>query len=605
MMLLILRHYFHVFILFSFFSIACREHQDPSEDTTTASNRRERQSYAFTEVTAETGLSGFHHDNGARGNVYFPEQMGSGGGFVDYNGDNWLDILLVGGGPIETDPSRSIKALRLYKNNRDGTFSEVTEEAELSGIQAYGMGITAADYDNDGDEDFYFTTLHENYLFRNDGGKFSSVGEETNVSGQPVWSSAALFFDADRDGDLDLYVANYADWSPETDIYCSIEGVVILDTEGASDLAKQYGRKVYCVPSLYEGIPSLFYRNNGDGSFTDETEQAGFLPTPGKSLGVAEFDFNRDGWPDVVVANDAEPDLLYKNNGDGTFKEIGKPTGIAFDEMGNARAGMGIDVGVVDESGQESIFIGNFSSEMIGVYKYIGNDRFLDRAVDSKIGRPSFLSLTFGLILFDVEYDGDLDMLAANGHVWAVRPTLDGSTYRQRSQLFANRGDGVFTGATSVPGGVLDQLMVARGASYGDYDRDGDLDVLLTENGGPVHLWRNELSGANYLRVRLKGRTSNNEGLGSQLIAVVGKNKMYRRMRTGSSYLSQSEKVVSFGLGDRTQVDSLLVQWPAGQVDVFTDLQGNQELRVLEGAGRYEVIPAASDSSQSRKISNR
>jgi hypothetical protein len=323
--------------------------------------------------------------------MYFPEQMGSGGGFVDYNGDNWLDLLLVGGGPIDPDPSRFVQALRLYKNNKDGTFSEVTDEAGLSGIQAYGKGITAADYDDDGDEDIYFTTLNQNYLFRNDGGEFSSVGEEAGVSGQTVWSSSALFFDADRDGDLDLYVANYADWSPENDIFCSIQGVVIIDTEGAKDLEKQYGRKVYCAPNEYEGIPSLFFRNNGDGSFTDETENAGFLSSPGKSLGVAEFDFNRDGWPDIVVTNDAEPDLLYKNNGDGTFTEIGKRSGIAFDEIGNARAGMGIDVGVVDQSGQESIFVGNFSSETIGVYKYTGNDLFSDRASRQPLGsrRPS------------------------------------------------------------------------------------------------------------------------------------------------------------------------------------------------------------------------
>ncbi|CAN0587265.1 unnamed protein product, partial [Laminaria digitata] len=206
-----------------------------------------------------------------------------------------------------------------------------------------------------------------------------------------------------------------------------------------------------------------------------------------------------------VVTNDAEPDLLYKNNGDGTFIEIGQRSGIALGETGNARAGMGIDMGVVDNGGQESIFVGNFSSEMIGVYKYTGNDLFDDRAAASKIGQPSFLTLTFGLFLFDVEYDGDLDLLAANGHVWAIRPTLDGSTYRQQAQLFVNQSDGVFTEATSIPGGAFDQQMVARGASYGDFDRDGDVDILITENGGPAHLWRNELTNANYLRVRLQG----------------------------------------------------------------------------------------------------
>ena len=518
--------------------------------------------------------------------MYFPELMGAGGGFVDYNGDDWLDILLVGGGPVNLEPSNSVKALRLYKNNHDGTFTEVTEEAGLAEIRAYGQGITAADYDNDGDEDLYFTTLHQNYLLRNDGGRFTSVGSESGVSDQSAWSSSALFFDADRDGDLDLYVANYVDWSPDTDIFCSIQGVVILDTRGAKDLEKTYGRKVYCPPGEFSGLTNRFYQNKGDGTFTDGTETAGFITAPMKSLGVAAFDYNRDVWPDVVVTNDGEPDLLYKNNGDGTFTETGKASGIAFGETGNARAGMGVDVGVVDESGQESIFIGNFSSEMIGVYRYEGNDQFMDRAAASRIGQPSYLTLTFGLMLFDVEYDGDLDMLAANGHVWAIRPTLDGSTYRQKPQLFVNQGDGVFTHATSVPGGVFGQLLVARGASYADYDRDGDLDILITENGGPAHLWRNELSDANYLRVYLQGTDSNNEGLGSQVIAVVDGMRMYRRIRTGSSYLSQSEKVASFGLGEHNRVDSLLVQWPSGQVDVLVNLNGNQELKVIEGTSR-------------------
>jgi hypothetical protein len=230
---------------------------------------------------------------------------------------------------------------------------------------------------------------------------------------------------------------------------------------------------------------------------------------------------------------------------------------------------------------------------MIGVYKYTGNDLFSDRAAVSQIGQPSFLSLTFGLFLFDVEYDGDLDLLAANGHIWVIRPTLDGSTFRQKAQLFVNRGDGVFKYADSVPGGAFNQKIVARGASYGDYDRDGDLDVLINENSGPAHLWRNELSGANYLRVRLEGKTSNKEGISSQLMAVVGGKKMYRRMRTGSSYLSQSEKIVSFGLGESTHVDSLIVQWPSGKEDIIVDLKANQELNVIEGTGRYEVIPPA------------
>ena len=574
--------------MMSFTLIACNEQQGAKSSTPIIT---ERPLPTFTEVTIESGLSAFKHDNGARGKMYFPEQMSSGGAFVDYNGDHWPDILLVGGGHLDPDPSDPILALRLYHNNQDGSFTEVTEEAGLSGVKAYGEGITAADYDNDGDEDFYFTTLHENHLFRNDDGVFTDVTAEAGVSGASEWSSSALFFDGDLDGDLDLYVANYARWTPEIDIFCSIQGVVIIDTGGATNLEQQYGQKVYCAPNEFEGISSRFYRNNGDGTFADETEQAGFFQQPGKSLGVTEFDYNRDGWPDVMVANDAEPDLLYKNNKDGTFSEIGQKSGVAFDEAGYARAGMGIDAGVVDETGQESIFIGNFSSEMIGVYTYTGNDQFVDRSATSRIGQPSYLTLTFGLILLDLEYDGDLDLLTANGHVWAVRPSLDGSTYRQKPQLFVNNGQGIFNEAKQIPGGAFSQELVARGAIYADYDRDGDLDVLLTENNGPVHLWRNELSDANYLRVRVQGTTSNKEGLGAQVVAVSGGKRMHRRIRTGSSYLSQSEKVASFGLGNSSRIDSLLVKWPNGTVDTFTDLATNQEINVVEGTGTFEVIP--------------
>ena len=587
---------FFFYTLLCLASFACRE--SPNSSDRLSSKSREIPVPAFTEVAENAGLSGFVHANGATGKMYFPEQMGSGGAFVDYNGDTWLDILLVGGGPIDPDRSPFTQALRLFENNQDGTFTDVTETAGLAEIQAYGQGVTAADYDGDGDEDIYFTTLHQNYLLRNDDGVFSDVSQSAGVAGASDWSSSALFFDADLDGDLDLFVANYVDWSPGTDIFCSIQGIVIADTGGKSDseLSRQYGQKVYCPPSEFQGEISRFYRNQGDGSFQDETGSAGFLTTPLKSLGVASFDYNRDGWPDLLVANDANPDLLYKNNGDGTFEEIGQRSGIAFDELGYARAGMGIDTGVVDGSGQESIFVGNFSSEMIGVYTHAGNDQFSDRSTASRIGQPSLMTLTFGLILFDVEYDGDLDLLAANGHVWAVRPPPDGSTYRQKTQLFVNGGNGSFKEFSPTPGSVFDQLMVARGASYGDYDRDGDLDILVTENGGPVHLWRNELSDARYLRVHLQGTTSNTEGLGAQITAVAGNQRMYRRIRTGSSYLSQSEKTASFGLGDRDRVDSLIVEWPGGGVDVFTDLEVNQEIVVVQGAGRYEVREGTSSS---------
>lgn len=527
---------------------------------------------SFTDVTDQAGLGSFRHETGAFGKKWFPETMGSGGGFLDYNGDGWLDVLLVGGGSWPAYSDRGlVPALRLYRSNGDGTFTEVTTETGLGGISGYGIGITVADYDNDGDEDVFFTTLDQNMLFRNDGDHFTEVAEQAGVVGPATWSSSALFFDANRDGHLDLFVGNYVDWSPEKDIWCSISG-----------------QKGYCTPEEYQGVPSRFYRNNGDGTFTDRTEVAGFGGSPGKTLGMAELDYNRDGWPDLVVANDLEPDLLYRNRGDGTFEEVGVISGIAFDEHGRARAGMGIDTGVVDSTGEETIFVGNFSNEMIGVYRHMRDGLFIDRAAISQIGRPSLKTLTFGLFLFDIDLDTDLDLFAANGHVkQEIEAVQDGVTYREPPHLFINAGDGTFEDRAPAIGGVLAEPIVARGAAYGDYDRDGDLDILITENNGPVHLWRNDTEGGHFLRVRLEGRESSRDGLGARIVAYVDGLAMERRIRTGSSYLSQSEKTATFGLGRAERIDSLVVYWPSGRVERFEEVAGGREIRLKEGVQAY------------------
>ncbi len=562
--------------------LACStEALDPSE---TSSINRSGNRIVFTDVTAEAGLAAFRHVNGAAGNKWYPEMMGSGGGFIDYDGDGWLDILLMGGGFWDDRRDPGYSALWLYRNNGDPgsgpgqapTFTLTTDEAGLGKVEAYTIGLSVADYDNDGDQDFLLTNLNENMLFRNEGGVFTEVGAEAGLSDHDEWSSSALFFDADRDGWLDLYVGNYVPWSPETDKFCPPGGTV----------------KLYCIPANYDGIPSRFYHNEGPGSgpgqaprFTDKTGEAGFLPALGKSLGVVELDFDNDGWSDVAVANDGEGDLLYHNNGDGTFTEKGMISGFAFSEHGEARAGMGIDAGVVDSSGLTSIFVGNFSEEMAGVYRHGGSGLFTDRAAASRIGHASMLTLTFGLVLFDVDLDTDLDMFAANGHVYPDRLVdQDKITFRQRAQLYLNRGDGHFD--EFIPeDGPLTRTMVARAAAYADYDRDGDLDILITENDGPAHLWRNDIEGARYLRVVLASREGNREALGARVVASVGGLQMERRIRTGSSYLAQSEKVATFGLGKAARVDSLVIYWPSGHVDRFVDVESNQELRIEEGTG--------------------
>lgn len=541
------------------------EHRNGADDAETAP--------AFTDVTEQAGLGEFRHENGADGRKWYPEMMGSGGGFFDYDGDGWLDIVLLGGGTWAPRSDSATQSIRLYRNQGDGTFVDRTEAAGLLDVVAYTIGFAAADYDNDGDQDLIVTNIGRDMLFRNDGGRFTEVGVSAGIGSREEWGSSPIFFDADLDGDLDLFVGQYVRWTAETDKWCP---------EGSRE-------KMYCIPADYEGIASRFYRNNGDGSFTDETEAAGFVTGPReireKALGVVEIDFNEDGWPDLYVTTDGEGNLLYVNNQDGTFTERGALAGVMFGEHGEARAGMGVDAGVIDSTGMVSLLVGNFSEEPISVYRHLGGGLFVDRTAASKLAQPSYLTLTFGLVLFDVDLDGDLDLFISNGHVYPDRLVdQDKITFRQPPQLFLNAGDGTFTEVTRETA-VFSDLLVGRGAAYGDYDRDGDLDLLLTENDGPARLLRNDLPGGNFLRVKVEGRSGNVDALGTRIVAVIDGYRMERRVRTGSSYLSQSELVATFGLGEATVVDSLIVYWPGGRIERFSALPRNQELHIVEGSG--------------------
>ncbi len=530
----------------------------------------------FTEVTDEVGLGTFRHDNGEDGKKYYAEQMGSGAGFIDYDGDGWLDILLAGGGYWDRAPHPWYKPLWMYRNMGDGTFMEVTDHVGLKDLDAFTLGVATADYDNDGDQDILITNLNENMLLENKGGVFERRGVDVGLSSEDEWSSSALWIDGNRDGWLDVYVGNYADWTPETDKFCPEGGV----------------EKLYCIPADYEGQASRYYEARGDGSFVDRTQEVDVYHSLGKALGMAEWDFNQDGWPDFVVANDGEGDLLFLNNRDGTFSERGVQSGIAFSEHGEARAGMGIDIGVVDQTGHPSVFVGNFSTEMIGVYRYLGNGLFADRAARSQIGQPSLNTLTFGLMLVDVDLDTDLDLFVANGHVYPDRLIgQDKITYEQRAQLFENDGAGLFeeVPASTTPPLVLE--MVARGAAYGDYDRDGDLDFLIVENHGPAHLWRSDVRGRNWLRVSVTGTNGNRDAFGTHIRVHAGDQVQERRIRSGGSYLSQNEIVAAFGMLDIEVVDSMLVSWPDGQTQVLYDLPVNIEAHITQGQEGWSTRP--------------
>lgn len=495
--------------------------------------------WVFTDVTDESGLGGFRHTNGADGRWYMPETIGAGAAFLDYNSDGHIDIALVAG---KTWDDSSGYGIRLYQGNGLGRFTDATESAGLAAVTAYGMGLIAADTDNDGDEDLYLTALGRNHFFANEGGRFRDATGESGLDTPPEWTVAAIFLDVDRDGWLDLYVTGYVNWTSATDLFCTPDGT----------------KKRYCTPEQYEGTPARLFMNQGNGQFEERTAESGAKGS-GKALGAIAVDVNRDRWPDIAIANDTDPDELFLNRGDGTFEEIGLRSGFALDVRGRARAGMGIDAGVVDPTGETTIFIGHFENQMNGVYRYAPSRVFEERGPVSGIGSASLPTLTFGMLLFDGDLDGDLDLLAANGH---INPQAgernEASSYAQLTQLFLNDGSGHFTETAATVG--LTMSLVGRGVATADVDSDGDLDLLVTENNGRARLLRNDLPpGANWLRVRLVGRD-----IDARITVWAGGLVQNRRIRAGHSFASQSEKTATFGLGSREIADSVLVQWPSG-----------------------------------------
>jgi hypothetical protein len=540
----------------------------------------------FVDATAAAGID-FVHVSGAFGDKWFPETNGTGVSFFDADGDGWQDLLFVQGMPWPGHEEAVAEGLRdatmtLYRNTRDGRFTDITEAAGLD-VQMYGVAAAPADFDNDGDTDVYVTAYGRNRLFRNEGGRFVDVTERAGV-GHPGWSTCAAWIDYDRDGDLDLYVCNYLRWSPGIHLYCSIDGT----------------SRSYCNPKAFEGEPSVLYRNDGDGRFTDVTREAGVWAAGGKSLGVVVADFNGDGWPDLAVANDTEPNYLFENQHDGTFREVGMVAGMAVDSAGMARAGMGIDTADYRNDDRLTIAIGNFSNEMIGLFEPTANGVFVDVAGRSQLGRSSFLPLTFALFFFDYDLNGWLDLLAINGHIYEqVQEVEPNNSYEQLPLLYRNEGDGRFTDVAAEVGGPLAVKIAGRGGAYADYDRDGDLDVAVTTKEGPAYLWRNTLRDGDdpphVLRLRLRGTASNRDAIGAAVTVSSGDWRQIQLVRSGSSYASQSELALTFGLGDRDTVDAIEIRWPLGEV---TRLEGealagvaDHELTVVEGTGIVDRLP--------------
>jgi hypothetical protein len=567
--------------------------------TSTAQSQQSPQSSPskihFEDITRQAGLH-FTHNNAASGKKYLPETMGSGVAFLDYDNDGWQDILLVNGEDWPSTGPNSKKhpsTLALYHNNHDGTFTDVTQKAGLA-VEMMGMGVAIGDYDNDGFDDIFITALGQSRLFHNNGnGTFTDVTQKAGLAGPHEFSTAAAWVDYDRDGHLDLVVGNYVQWSPETDIYCTLDGKA----------------KSYCTPESYKGASVRLWHNRGNGTFEDTTQKAGLFDTSSKSLGIAILDANQDGWPDIFISNDTQPNKLYMNNANGTFTEKAVPSGVAYSEDGVARAGMGVAAADYDRSGYPSLIVTNFSNQMLAFYHNERNGLFVDEAPHSEVGRASLLTLGFGCFFFDYDLDGWPDIYIANGHIEdAIERVQPRVRYAEPPHLFRNLGAGKFAEVTDSVGRAFAAPRVARGAAYGDINNDGALDVLVSTNGGPAALFKNTGATNHSLRVKLVGTKSNRDGLGASVlvtygntiavgngpVGLAGGETQTKVLASGGSYLSSSELILTFGLGTHSKVDGLIIRWPSGQGDeTIKNIPADQIITLKEGSGIIASTPLA------------
>jgi hypothetical protein len=539
----------------------------------------------FIDATAQARID-FRHVNGATGKRHFIETMGPGCAFVDYDNDGKLDIYLVNGHDLEA-ANRPPATNALYRNRGDGTFTEVTQAAGV-GDPGYGMGVTAGDYDNDGDLDLHVTNYGPNVLYRNNGdGTFTDVSQAAGV-GDDRWGVGCAFLDYDNDGNLDLYVANYVDFSLEhpkqtTSYYLP---------KGQRTVAQVTG---YPHPDNFNGVADVLYHNNGDGTFTGVTHQAG-VSNPGKGMGMACGDYDSDGDQDIYVANDLTPNFLYRNNGDGTFADVGLVAGVAYNEDGKTESSMGVDFGDYDRDGNLDLLVTNFQEEGTAVYHNEGNGLFSDESVACGLRTATWSSVGWGGGFLDFDNDGELDVFVATGHVLDNVELFDArTTYAQRNFLFRNNGPGsngrvTFADVSAKAGAGLAVQKPSRGAAFGDYDDDGDVDILVANcNEAPTLLRNDGGNTGHWLRVRTEGVASNRSGIGARVTVVAGDLVQIREVKSGSSLYSQNDLRVSFGLGSRSKVDRIEVRWPSGTVDSVAEGPANQSLTIKEGTGLVQV----------------
>lgn len=519
----------------------------------------------FTDVTAEAGLN-FKHTNGRSGEFYFVEQLGSGAAFFDYDNDGYLDLYFVNGADLPGFESEKPPTDCLYRNNGDGTFTDVTEIAGV-GDRSYGVGCCVGDYDNDGYLDLYVTNFGKNRLYRNNGnGTFTDVADQANV-GDVRWGASCAFADYDNDGHLDLYVTNYIQYQLDKNKICKNKGV-----------------RTYCNPQEYVGEADILYRNNGNGTFTEVTQTAGVYQPRSRGLGVVWGDYDNDGYSDLYVANDTNENHLFRNNRDGSFSDEAFFAGVALSEDGEMGSGMGVDFGDYDNDGRLDIMVTNFQDEVATLYHNDGDGFFSDASYISGTGESTYASLGWGVCFFDYDNDGAKDIFIANGHIFGnVEEFNPETTYAQVNHLFRNLGGGVFQEVTTNTGLDLSQKAPSRGAAFGDYDNDGDIDILVTNSDGKPQLLRNDGGNQNnWVKVHIRGTTSNRAGIGVRVEVVTGDVSQMAEVKSGSGYLCQNALTLHFGLGRHVIIDKIVATFPGGGVYKLEAAAVNRVIEITE-----------------------
>jgi hypothetical protein len=532
----------------------------------------------FPDVARRAGLD-FIHVNGASDERFLPEIVGAGGLFLDFDEDGWLDVFFVDGGSFADPAIARLARHRLYRNRGTGTFEDVTDGSNIR-HRDYGMGACAGDVDNDGRIDLYITNVGPNALYRNaGGGRFAEV-PGAGGAGSALWSTSCAFVDVDRDGDLDLFVTNYVDTSGGKNEFCGFAGPPAI--------------RDYCHPLVYSPLPNVLYRNNGRGAFEDVSMQAGVAPYRGNGLGVAVSDVDADGWPDVFVANDATPNFLFHNNRDGSFTEIAGLAGVAVASDGKARAGMGTAFGDFSATGHLGLVVTNHETEMHSLFQNLGGRLFSDVTLPSGVGPATRPYVGFGVVFFDYDNDARLDIAIVNGHVMAnVAQVRARGTLAQRKLLLRNTGER-FVDETKKAGPGFALEGVGRALAAGDVDNDGDLDLLVTNNGDRPNLLLNEGgNAANAVLVRAAGATSNRSGIGTRLALTTGGRRQVREVQSGSSYLAQNDLRAHFGLGRAERAERLEIRWPDGSTEVVENLAANHLVTVRQGQGIVSRAPLA------------